>query len=254
MQANSSGSSANNMLMYIVELSEKLLSQQLESQESSSESALAADGAAQGAAPARFVDHFEHINQFTADLEDGGDGANANCGPTSLTMALHQLGLAVAGETESTSAGRAVSLARISMSPGSARDGVDGSGQRVDAEHSSFTNFNDLANGAAAAGASSSMISASAASIQQALQGGAAVVVSGTFAGKYPLPWTGDRGPDNSSAPGNAGAHLIHVSGYDSATQLFTVHDPARLQALEVSASALERFMAGNAGAIAIRR
>ena len=196
--------------------------------------------------------HFHHINQFQAELQVGGDGANADCGPTSLVMALHQLGLRVAGETSNSNDGDAVDLARLSMIADSARDGVDANGNRVDAEHSTYTNFGDLKRGAAAAGAKSQMITSSAAGIQSALQSGASVIVSGTFTGKYPLPWTGDRGIDNNSAPGHAGAHLIEVSAYDSASNTFTVQDPARNQALQVSASALEQFMAGNSGAMAL--
>jgi hypothetical protein len=44
-----------------------------------------------------------------------GDGANSNCGPTSLVKALHKLGLYVAGETAASSDGEAVDLARLSM-------------------------------------------------------------------------------------------------------------------------------------------
>jgi hypothetical protein len=195
---------------------------------------------------------FHHINQFLAELQVGGDGRNADCGPTSLAMALHQLGLRVAGETSGASDGEVVDLARRSMIASSARDGVDANGNRVDAEHSTYTNFGDLEHGAAAAGAKSQFIKASAAGIQSALQSGASVIASGTFAGKYPLPWTGDRGFDNNSAPGHATAHLIEVSSYDPSSNTFTVHDPCRIRATQVSAAALEQFMAGNAGAMAI--
>jgi len=195
-----------------------------------------------------------HINQFEAERQVGGNGANANCGPTSLVMALHQLGLGVAGETASTSSGEAVDLARLSMVTSSAKDGVDASGRRVDAEHNSYTNFSELARGATEAGARSERIDPDASSIIRALQRGASVIVSGTFAGKYPLPWTGDRGSDNQSAPGNATAHIIKVGAYDPSTQLFTINDPARLKPHQVTAAALERFMSGNAGALAVRR
>jgi hypothetical protein len=187
---------------------------------------------------------FHHINQFLAELQVGGDGRNSNCGPTSLVMALHQLGLRVAGETSDTSDGEDVDLARRSMVASSARDGVDANGNRVEGEHSTYTNFSDLARGAAAAGAKSQIIKASAAGIQSALQNGASVIASGTFVGKYPLPWTGDRGIDNNSAPGAATAHLIEVSSYDPSSNTFTIDDPARSQAAQVSAASLEHFMA----------
>jgi hypothetical protein len=195
---------------------------------------------------------FHHINQFTAELQVGGDGRNANCGPTSLVMALHQLGLRVAGETANSNDGEAVDLARRSMIGSGNRDGVDANGNRVEAEHSTYTSFNDLARGAAAAGAQTKIVKASAAGIQGALQSGASVIVSGTFTGKVPLPWTGDRGIDNNSAPGGARGHLIEVSAYDPASNTFTVHDPARSGVVQVSAATLEHFMAGNAGAMAL--
>jgi hypothetical protein len=197
--------------------------------------------------------NFQHINQFKAELEAGGNGANANCGPTSLAMALHQQGLGVAGETAGTSSGEVVDLARKSMAASSANDGVDPNGNRAESEHSTYTDFNDLARGAAAAGASSQRIDANPTSIMQALGRGESVIISGTFAGKSNLPWTGDRGSDNQSAPGGATAHIVLVSGYNPATQTFTIDDPARYTANQVTAADLQDFMSGNAGAITIR-
>ena len=193
-----------------------------------------------------------HINQFQADLQAGGDGKNANCGPTSLAMALHALGLKVAGESIGTIAGQAIDLARRSMVTDPARDGVDAAGNRVDSELSTFTNFDDLARGANAAGATSARIDANADSILAALQKGAKVIASGTFTGKYPLPWTGDRGRDNQTAPGGATAHIVSVTGYDSTSGQFIINDPARLAPLTVSSSTLDYFMQGNAGALSL--
>jgi hypothetical protein len=195
-----------------------------------------------------------HINQFAAEISVGGDGANANCGPTSLTIALHALGLKVAGETASTSAGQAVDLARKSMAADASKDGVDSSGNRVDGEHSTFTNFSELKRGARAAGATVRDINPSASTIQTALESGAKVVISGTFVGKSPLPWTGDRGSDDQSAPGGATAHIVAVTGYDAQSGTFTVNDPARNTIIQVDAETLQYFMQGNAGAIAISR
>jgi hypothetical protein len=196
--------------------------------------------------------HVEHINQFDAAIADGRDGANSDCGPTSLVMALHQLGLRISGESGGNSAGELINLARKSMTNDASRDGVDASGNYVDWEHNSYTYFPDLEHGAAAAGAKSTRISATADSIAGALKSGRVVVASGTFAGKSPLPWTGDRGSDNSTAPGYATAHVIEISAYDSATRQFTVQDPARRTPIQVSASQLEAFLSGNAGALAI--
>jgi hypothetical protein len=136
----------------------------------------------------------------------------------------------------------------------SATDGVEASGNRAEGEHNVFTDFDDLARGAAAAGASSAEIRPTAAGIVSALAQGKAVIVSGTFAGKSPLPWTGDCGSDNSTAPGGATSHIIEVSSYNTATGMFTINDPARTSASQVSADALESFMSGNAGALAIWR
>ncbi len=138
------------------------------------------------------------------------------------------------------------------MANNHAKDGVDARGRRVDAEHNTFTDFNDLRRGAAAAGAKSKSLAPTLSNIKQALEDGSSVIVSGTFVGKYPLPWTGDRGFDNHSAPGNATAHLIEVSAYDPSKKLFTIHDPARSRSNQVTASALRNFMSGNAGAMAV--
>jgi hypothetical protein len=194
------------------------------------------------------------INQFAADKEMGGDGINSNCGPTSLAMALRGLGLSFTGETDNTSSGELVDLTRRMMVSDSSRDGVDSRGNRADGELNYYTDFDDLARGVQAAGGSSQMIGEDAASIRSALLSGARVVISGTFAGKSPLPWTGDRGPDNHSAPGGATKHIVTVSGYDSQTNSFIINDPARLTPLRVSSASLENFMDGNAGAMAIRR
>ena len=194
------------------------------------------------------------INQFDAEKQVGGDGINTNCGPTSLVMALHRLGLKVAGETAGTNNGQAVGLARKSMAAGSATDGVDARGNWSESENNTYTDFDDLARGVAAAGAKSKLIDPTTMDISNALKSGASVVVSGTFAGKSPLPWMGDLGRDNKSAPGNAGAHIVLVSGYNESRNSFTINDPARRSVIEVGAVALTKFMEGNAGAIAIYR
>ncbi len=195
-----------------------------------------------------------HINQFDAEKLVGGDGANANCGPTALTMALHGLGIPVAGERAASSNGEIIDLARRSMIRDSYRDGVDSQGNRAEYEHNSYTNFTDLQNGVQAAGAQSTLIEPNAEAIRSALLQNAKVVISGTFAGKSPLPWTGERGHDNHSAPGGATAHFVTVSGYDSQRDLYIVNDPARRTPLVVTGAALESFMRGNAGALSVHR
>jgi hypothetical protein len=252
LMSGSGGSGGLGQMTSMISLFEQMISQQVQNAAAETDGATTKLASLVNTVSDGAQSTFHHINQFLAELQVGGDGRNADCGPTSLVMALHQLGLRVAGETAGANDGEAVDLARRSMVASSARDGVDANGNRVDAEHSTFTNFGDLSRGAAAAGAKSQFIKASAAGIQSALQGGASVIASGTFAGKYPLPWTGDRGIDNNTAPGHATAHLIEVSAYDPSSNTFTVHDPCRAQANQVSAAALEQFMAGNAGAMAI--
>ena len=192
------------------------------------------------------------INQFAADKEMGGDGVNSNCGPTALVMALRGLGLSFQGGSDAQSNGAQVDLARRMMVSDASRDGVDSRGNRAENELNYYTDFDDLARGVQAAGGNSRMIGEDTASIRSALLSGARVIVSGTFAGKSPLPWTGDRGPDNKSAPGGATKHIITVSGYNARTNSFIINDPARLKPIEVSAGQLESFMEGNAGAMAI--
>ena len=182
----------------------------------------------------------------------GGDGVNSNCGPTALVMALRGLGLSFQGGSDAQSNGAQVDLARRMMVSDASRDGVDPRGNRAENELNSYTDFDDLARGVQAAGGNSRMIG-EVRSIRSALMSGARVIVSGTFAGKSPLPWTGDRGPDNHSAPGGATKHIITVSGYNAQTTSFIINDPARLKPIEVSAGQLEKFMDGNAGAMAIR-
>lgn len=194
------------------------------------------------------------INQFDAEKQVGGDGVNSNCGPTSLVMALRGLGLSLPGESSTGKVGELVDLARKVMTNDSSRDGVTSNGKRAENEHNLYTDFDDLKRGARAAGASTRMIAEDAQSILSALRSGARVIVSGTFAGKTNLPWTGDRGPDNNSAPGNATMHIVTVSGYNQESGRFIINDPARRTPVEVTGSELERFMSGNAGAMAIHR
>ena len=234
------------MMPVMMQLMEQLLEQQVNSTQASEETAGAVD--VQSVEDAAGI----HINQFEAELEVGGDGVNANCGPTSLAMCLHALGLTVSGEIEGMSDGQTVDMARISMVSDAARDGITQSGQRSEAEHSTWTNFADLTRGAKAGGAKTEKIIASASSIQQALESGAKVIISGTFSGKSPLPWTGNRGSDNSTAPGYATNHIVTVSGYDESRGMFIVNDPARSGPMAVSAETLNYFMQGNAGALAL--
>ena len=190
-----------------------------------------------------------HINQFDAEISIGGDGRNADCGPASLVMALNAVGLSI-GNGNLTS-GEAMVLARKRMVNDTSRDGVDVSGRYLASEHNNFTSLSEVRRGAQSAAARTQVLAPSAAGIREALLGGASVVVSGTFVGKA-LPWTGDRGTDNGTAPGGATAHIVAITGYDRYSGQFKVQDPARRGPVMVSAETLEAFMQGNAGALAI--
>ncbi|HRF49934.1 MAG TPA: C39 family peptidase [Anaerolineales bacterium] len=191
----------------------------------------------------------EHVNQFDAEISLGGDGRNTNCGPASLVMALNAVGLSIG--SSSLTSGEAVVLARKKMVNDTSRDGVDATGRYLERENNNFTNLTEVRRGAQAASARTQVLAPTAAGIREALLGGASVVISGTFSGKI-LPWTGDRGADNATAPGGATAHIVAVTGYDRYTGMYKVQDPARRTPVMVSAETLESFMRGNAGALAI--
>jgi hypothetical protein len=236
------GVSGSLMTMLMLTVLEKLLAQLPEG--------LA--GATSGVTGA--VARFTHINQFEAERQLGGDGRNANCGPAALVMALRAVGRDIAGAAPGINDGQAVALARRAMVTDPGRDGVTDSGQVAEFETNSFTSLGEIQRGARASGATTQRLAPNAESVRQALLRGASVVLSGTFAGKSPLPWTGDRGHDNATAPGGATGHFVAVTAYDSNSGYFLVHDPARRSPLAVSGPTLEYFMRGNAGALAISR
>ncbi len=189
-----------------------------------------------------------YVNQFDAEVSVGGDGRNADCGPASLVMALNAVGLSMGAGLTS---GESMVLARKRMVNDTTRDGVDAAGRFLGSEHNNYTSLSEVRRGAQSASARTQVLAPTTSSVREALLAGASVVVSGTFAGKVP-PWTGDRGTDNTSAPGGATAHIVAVTGYDRYTGQFKVQDPARRSTVMVSAEALETFMRGNAGALAI--
>jgi hypothetical protein len=253
-EGDSLGININSLIMpAMFTLMEKLMSMQVSEDQVTEETVVEQSNSGNAVQISSLDDAKKiHINQFDAEREVGGDGVNSNCGPTSLSIALHRLGLNVAGESETSSNGEVVDLARRSMVSDPGRDGVGANGQRSESESNSFTNFNDLMQGAAAAGAKSQMIGADSQTISGILQQQGAVVISGTFTGKYPLPWTGDLGIDSGGAPGHATMHIVAVTGFDSASSKFIVNDPARRNPLLVDANTLDYFMQGNAGAMSI--
>ena len=193
------------------------------------------------------------INQFDAEKSIGGDGINANCGPTSLIMGLLALDPRSGVNSHYSRISHAIDTARYVMVTDPSKDGVDNHGLRNEQEHNTFTNLDEIIRGALAFGAQATKIIPSATDISEALDRGAKVIISGSFIGKQPLPWTGDRGIDDNAPPGGATHHIVLVSGYDP-KHGFIVNDPARSAPLYVDGANLEYFMSGNAGAVAISR
>ncbi len=190
-----------------------------------------------------------HINQFSAEREQGDTGPNANCGPASLAMAMR-----AAGVVTEVSNGNLVDFARRVMVIDAARDGIDNNGLRADWEHNSYTSLAEISRGAETTGFHTRRISADSSSIIQALQSGAQVIISGTFRNKSPLPWTGDTSNDYMSSPGGATEHFVLVSGYDERTGKVIINDPARQSPLTAYPSVLDYFMQGNDGALVLHR
>lgn len=205
---------------------------------------------------------FEHISQSDAMYDEYKMGGNADCGPASLIMALYALNIAVPSTNKSTSEGEALVVMRDLMVDDPARDGVDEKHKNiVEAEHQgdkAFTNFYDIERGAERSGAKTERIvtddlDSTIDAIKKSLNNGDKIVASGTFTGKDPLPWTGDR-KLNEKAPGGAGDHIIAITNYDDITGNFTIHDPARRTPIEVNGDKLKSFMKGNFGAISIQK
>jgi hypothetical protein len=212
-----------------------------------------------------------HVNQFLAEVEyreaydrseDDLEGSNADCGPASLLIGLHVLGLAVLGEGPDTRIGEQLFLARKAMVNDAARDGVDEQGGWQDSEHSKYTTLNEIENGATRSGAITTKIEATPeaveeaknnggteldatiAAIRQAILNGSVVVVTGTFVGKDPLPWEDDRS-GKTGAPGGAKEHIIVVTGYDPQSNNFIINDPSMGHASSVTPEQLADFMRG---------
>lgn len=197
------------------------------------------------------VARFTHINQFEAE-QQLGDGRNTNCGPAALVMALRAVGRDIAGAAPGINDSQAVALARRAMATDPRRDGVTDSGQAAEFEVNNLTGLGEVQRGAQASGATALRITPSVESVRQALLRGASVVLSGTFAGKSPLPWTSDY--ENAAGTSGAAGHFVAVTAYDANSGYFLVHDPASRTPLAVNGPMLEYFMRGNAGALAILR
>ncbi|HAA53542.1 MAG TPA: hypothetical protein DCE42_02230 [Myxococcales bacterium] len=176
-----------------------------------------------------------HMNQYDGDP----NSSNADCGPTSMSMALRAVGLAPEGATHNDSTVDTVQAMRQSMYPDDASmDGVtvDAEGEvvRNDAEHSQWTTFTGLITGAEAAGATVTQIAPNTDEIAESVQNGHPVVVNGN---------PGEDGGGWSDSY-NSG-HFITVSGYNEETETFTINDPLDDGPREVSKEDLDNYMEG---------
>jgi hypothetical protein len=200
-----------------------------------------------------------YINQFTAETQVGGDGRNANCGPTSTLIAMRSQGLEIPGipgiEGNGTD-GAAIQATRYHMYNGvdNNRDGVnaDGTGYSLNGtgnENSTYTGFGGIERAVAAAGGTTAMINpATAENIATAIQNGQSVVISGNF-----LDSEGNVKTDTWTQGGGAKEHLVAITGM-TADGNFIVCDPAHPSSAPIIATPeqVDAFMSGNAGAIGI--
>ncbi|MCK6509161.1 SH3 domain-containing protein [Myxococcota bacterium] len=200
-----------------------------------------------------------YINQFTAETQVGGDGRNANCGPTSTLIAMRSQGLEIPGipgiEGNGTD-GAAVQATRYHMYNGvdNNRDGVNADGTSYSLngagnENSTYTGFGGIERAVAAAGGTTAMINpATAENIATAIQNGQSVVISGNF-----LDSEGNVKTDTWAQGGGAKEHLVAITGM-TADGNFIVCDPAHPSSAPIIATPeqVNSFMSGNAGAIAI--
>lgn len=245
-----------------------------------------------------------YINQFAAEKQVSytdangatvqGDGANANCGPTSVAIALKAQGLTlpdIPGITHNGTEGADVQAARFHMYNGadSGRDGVvpvdandpskgyqyapmSGAGN----ENSTYTGFSGVQRAVEAAGGKAEYIPANSTGVSAALDAGKAVVISGNFVEQVPVQaqpgqpqnaqgqLLDDQGnvvmqeqtkTDTWTRGGGAEEHLVAVVGKTSDGN-FIVCDPAHPDSkpIVVTPAELDAFMRGNAGAMSVSK
>jgi len=172
-----------------------------------------------------------HMNQF----EEDPNGRNADCGPTSLAMALNGVGLEPKGADENSSNLDTITAARSSMytdSEGNTvnadKDGVDENGVRVEGEHSTYTTLTAIERGAENSGANAEQIGGMD-NVTQQIQDGNPVVLLGQ--GTIPPSDYKD-------------GHYVTVSGYNSETGKYIVNDPTGKGPVEVSRDDLMNYAA----------
>ncbi|NRD53475.1 C39 family peptidase [Corallococcus exiguus] len=210
-----------------------------------------------------------YVNQFDAETQVGGDGRNANCGPTATLMAFLNEGLvipSIPGITHNGTAGADVQAVRYWGNTASDKgsDGVttNAAGETVyslTTENSQYTGFQDVKNAVTAARGSWAKVGANSESIKEAIDSGMSVVISGNF---VETPAQAPEGSENAdpvlksdtwAQGGGAQEHLVAVVGVTPEGN-FIVCDPAVdvRTPIEVTPEELDAFMRGNAGAIGI--
>jgi len=205
-----------------------------------------------------------YINQLDAERDVDMTVGNANCGPTSLAMALRQQGLAlpaIDGVEDNGTAGSEVQKARYAMyhEVDASRDGVanadDGTSHYSETENSTYTGWSGMQAGADAAHARWQMLETPD-DIRSAVGAGKSVIVSGSFldydaAGE---PKGADRGLWLSGdARHGAVEHIVVITGLTSDGS-YIVNDPINggRRPVVVSAVDLQTFMDGNWGAMSV--
>lgn len=213
----------------------------------------------------------QYINQFDAELQVSGDGRNANCGPTSVVMALRDQGLSlpdIPGVAHNGTNGADVQVARYHMYKGvdANRDGVvpvdpnnpdagyqyaamSGAGN----ENSTYTDFSGVSRAVRAAGGVAEYLSPNAEGVAQALREGKAVVVSGNFV--EVINGVKQEKTDTWTRGGGVEAHIVAVTGLTEDGN-FIVSDPAHPERGPIIATAaeLDAFMRGNAAAMSVSK
>lgn len=210
-----------------------------------------------------------YINQFDAELQVSGDGRNANCGPTSVVMALRDQGLSlpdIPGVAHNGTNGADVQVARYHMYKGvdASRDGVvpvdpnnpdagyqyaamSGAGN----ENSTYTDFSGVRRAVEQAGGTAEYLSPNAEGVAQALREGKAVVVAGDFV--EVINGVKQEKTDTWTRGGGAEGHIVAVTGLTEEGN-FIVCDPAHPDRGPIIATPeeLEAFMRGNAAAMSV--
>ncbi|WP_147447125.1 C39 family peptidase [Corallococcus sp. CA054B] len=207
-----------------------------------------------------------YVNQFDAETQVGGDGRNANCGPTATLMAFLKQGLeipSIPGITHNGTAGADVQAVRYwgnrltdTNSDGVTTNPQGGTEYSLTTENSQYTGFQDVKNAVTAARGSWAKVDANSESIKEAIESGMSVVISGNFV-EAPAQGSENTDPvvksDTWAQGGGAQEHLVAVVGMTPEGN-FIVCDPAAAvrTPLEVTPAELDAFMRGNAGAIGI--